>query len=130
VGQIRNVRAYHNLFTRLVYHGIGFRFGATGEVRDTIFYDAGSNYWASDGGTVTGDHNLLFSTTKSLDPAEWPNDRVADPLFVAPAAGDYHLQAGSPAADSGVDVGLAYDREGNARPAGTAPDIGPYERAP
>ena len=112
----------------LVHHGIGYRDGASGEVRDNIFYDTSSNYW-EDGGTMTGDHNLLFSTTTSLDPAQWPNDRVADPLFVAPATGDYHLQAGSPAVDAGVDVGLTYDRDGNARPAGTAPDVGPYERA-
>ena len=130
VGQIRNVRAYHNLFVNLVYHGIGFRDGATGEVRDNIFYDAGSNYWASDGGAVTGDHNLLFSTTDRLDPAEWPSDQVADPRFVAPATGDFHLQPDSPAVDSGADVGVAYDRDGYARPAGEAPDVGPYERAP
>ena len=49
---------------------------------------------------------------------------------VLAASGDYRLQARSPAVDSGVDVGLAYDRDGNARPAGKGPDVGPYERVP
>ena len=44
----------------------------------------------------------------------------ADPLFVNPGADDFALQAGSPAIDAGVDVGLPY--------LGTAPDCGAYER--
>lgn len=42
-----------------------------------------------------------------------------DPLFVNPSANDFHLQAGSPAIDTGVDVGLPY--------MGDAPDIGALE---
>jgi len=44
----------------------------------------------------------------------------ADPLFTNPGAGDFTLQAGSPAINAGVDVGLSY--------CGTAPDCGAYER--
>ncbi|MCE5200133.1 MAG: carboxypeptidase regulatory-like domain-containing protein [Armatimonadota bacterium] len=42
-----------------------------------------------------------------------------DPLFVDAANGDYHLQATSPAIDSGVFVGLSYN--------GSAPDRGALE---
>lgn len=44
----------------------------------------------------------------------------ADPLFTNPAGDDFTLQAGSPAIDEGVDVGLPY--------CDTAPDCGAYER--
>jgi hypothetical protein len=33
----------------------------------------------------------------------------ADPLFVSPATGDFHLQAASPAIDSGVNLGSPYN---------------------
>ncbi|MFH2094745.1 MAG: right-handed parallel beta-helix repeat-containing protein [Bacteroidota bacterium] len=50
----------------------------------------------------------------------------ADPLFVNPGAGDYHLQAGSPCVDAGTAAGApAGDLDGNARDA--LVDIGAYE---
>ena len=64
----------------------------------------------------------------------------ADPQFIAPIAaavaptttGNYHLGAGSPAINAGVDpatlgVPLATDYKGNARPQGAGYDIGAYE---
>ncbi|WP_157906472.1 choice-of-anchor Q domain-containing protein [Sorangium cellulosum] len=52
-----------------------------------------------------------------------------DPLFVAPADGDLHLQASSPARDAGLLTrGLPRtDLDGNPRVAGAAPDMGAYE---
>ncbi|WP_437761187.1 right-handed parallel beta-helix repeat-containing protein [Sorangium sp. So ce281] len=52
-----------------------------------------------------------------------------DPLFVAPAGGDLHLQASSPARDAGLLTrGLPRtDLDGNPRVAGAAPDMGAYE---
>ncbi|WP_437336652.1 choice-of-anchor Q domain-containing protein [Sorangium sp. So ce394] len=52
-----------------------------------------------------------------------------DPLFVAPADGDLHLQACSPARDAGLfTCGLPpMDLDGNPRVVGAAPDMGAYE---
>ena len=51
----------------------------------------------------------------------------SDPLFVSTATPDFHLQAGSPCINAGVDVGLTTDYEGATVPWGAAPDIGAYE---
>ena len=60
----------------------------------------------------------------------------ADPLWVDPENGDYHLRVGSPCIDSGTDTGLTVDLDGNPRPVdviGTgidgpgAYDMGAYE---
>jgi len=51
----------------------------------------------------------------------------ADPKFMNPTAGDFHLQPGSPAIDKGSTNSLRADRDGMARPQGAAFDIGAYE---
>jgi hypothetical protein len=53
-----------------------------------------------------------------------------NPLFINPAADDYHIRAGSPAIDAGSNVGMTTDIEGTRRPQGAGYDIGPYEFTP
>lgn len=128
---IKNVTAVHNVFADIQYHGMGFRDGATGLVVDNIFYNAGSNYWASDGGSVQGSHNILYSTDSTISPGDFPDDMVnVDPRFVDAAADDYHLLADSPAIDAGLDMGVTTDLEGTLRPQGSGYDIGAYEFTP
>ncbi|HSL57023.1 MAG TPA: right-handed parallel beta-helix repeat-containing protein [Acidimicrobiales bacterium] len=52
-------------------------------------------------------------------------ERIADPRFRNPGAGDYRLQATSPAVDAGINVGYATDLDGN--PVSPPPDLGAYE---
>lgn len=50
-----------------------------------------------------------------------------DPAFLSPAAGDYHLAPTSAAIDQGVETGITIDIDNQARPAGSAPDLGADE---
>lgn len=70
-------------------------------------------------GALTEDHNLLYNNGLdfTLEPggsySYLGSDIHADPLFVNPASGNYHLQAGSPAIAggmyvAGIDVDLDY----------------------
>ncbi|MDP2949182.1 MAG: right-handed parallel beta-helix repeat-containing protein [Chloroflexota bacterium] len=53
---------------------------------------------------------------------------AADPRFVDPKEGDYHLRGGSPAMDSGSgQEAPAVDMAGQARPQGGGYDMGPFE---
>ena len=51
----------------------------------------------------------------------------ADPLFIDLDGSDFHLQSGSLAIDSGVDLGYSLDFDDNSVPFGAAPDIGAFE---
>ncbi|MFZ6027681.1 MAG: right-handed parallel beta-helix repeat-containing protein [Chloroflexota bacterium] len=55
-----------------------------------------------------------------------------DPAFLNPAAGNFHLTAGSAAIDAGVDAASDTDIDGDPRPlpAGAAPDLGADEFDP
>ncbi len=85
--------------------------------------------------SLTMDYNLYYQTVspsyfavssnKSLAQMQAlgleTHSKVANPLFVNPAANQYQLQSTSPALNTGVNVGLSYY--------GAAPDMGAYELA-
>jgi hypothetical protein len=58
------------------------------------------------GGMLTAHNNILFGPGTPSNTGALPADNLSgtDPLFVAPAAYDYHLQAASPAIGKGVGV--------------------------
>jgi hypothetical protein len=60
---------------------------------------------------------------------EGTGNQSADPRFVNPGAGDFHLRAGSPAIDAGAAQAqaLALDLDGRPRAQGAAIDLGAYE---
>ena len=57
----------------------------------------------------------------------WPGEGNidSDPIFVG--GGDFHLTAGSPCIDAGIDVGVYTDIDGDERPQGAGFDMGAYE---
>jgi hypothetical protein len=77
-------------------------------------------------------NDRIYTTADILNGELGTGNIVKDPLFISPAwgkTGDYHLQQGSPAVDTGTPVGApAIDLAGNARPAGNGYDIGAYEK--
>jgi hypothetical protein len=79
---------------------------------------------------VASNHD--YSSSDILNGLLGPGNRVADPLFIGPSwgsPGDYHLANGSPAIDSGTADGApATDLEDHPRPAGSAYDLGAYEK--
>lgn len=53
---------------------------------------------------------------------------AVDPLFINTGAKNFHLQANSPCVGSGLDIGLATDCDGKARPTGRGTDMGAYAK--
>jgi len=92
-------------------------------VTDTIISGYGV---ALSGTTIAEDFNLFFDNGADLVGALSGGHSLfgKDPRFANAAGGDFHLTAGSPAIDAGVDVGLRVDFDGDPRPLGAGFDIG------
>jgi hypothetical protein len=103
-------------------YGSGTGNSVTGiDVRNTIFWGAG---WPFTGDSPPTD--VEFSVVKQPGFAGVNGNIAADPRFVNPAGGDYHLSASSPAIDAGTsDMAPAFDLDDRARVG--AVDIGAYE---
>jgi hypothetical protein len=98
-------------------------------VKDNIFFNCGSNpYDATGSNVLVQSNNLLFQSGTTYSSANFPNNVLnQNPLFVNSAGDDYHIQSGSPAKDTGANVGVLADLDGNVRPFGAGFDIGAYE---
>ena len=113
-------------------------------VKNNIFYDQPYHTLA-----VTGDrngqeidYNLAFRSDGQPSHCyaiDWacvnppPEHHLwnIDPLFVDVAAGNFHLQPGSPAIDAGFPLAqVTNDFDGDPRPRGPGYDIGAFETAP
>jgi hypothetical protein len=74
------------------------------------------------------DYTLWNNTTDYTSGVTHTNNRTGDPAFANAAAGDYHLSAVSVLAiDQGIDTGVRFDVDGDARPQGPGYDIGADE---
>jgi hypothetical protein len=151
---IANLASYGYLAT-LGEYGRGAP--ASLHMHNTIFFNdnpvmAGTMVYLSPDLTFTGDHNLYYNPYREHDVicAEFLGDcfsaaeindgtwaaasgqeshsRYADPAFANAAAEDFRLTSASPALDAGNPAwSPSDDLDGNPRPSGPAPDIGPYE---
>jgi len=88
-------------------------FPSTVQVTNSILWDGGNEIWFDDGSTVTTTYSDIqggYSGAGNIN---------ADPIFLHPDSGDFHLQPGSPCIDAGdnnsVPVGTTQDFEGDNR---------------
>lgn len=140
------LRFYHNTVvgnhTGIIIRGDDSTGTSYYEIKNNIFYDIGrGNIWPSPHFLefIDSDYNLFshdwhqaFGGEGWYDFEAWriatggdANSIIADPLFVAAAAGDYTLSMESPAIDAGTPVGTNFDFYGN--PRDKSPDIGAFE---
>ena len=75
------------------------------------------------------DHNVAFP---QVDAIPQSNTIAQDPKLSDPAAGNFHLKAGSPAIDAALEspTDPTVDFDGTTRPQGAARDIGAFEYKP
>jgi hypothetical protein len=121
--------------------GIGLQDCPNTVVKNNIFYDQPSRTILVTGNSSGQeiDYNLAYRSDGQasncysidyvcVDPRPIHDLWDVDPLFVDPAAGDFHLLQDSPAIDVGVSLTeVTNDFDGTIRPQGNGYDIGPYE---
>jgi len=151
-----NFTICNNVFYNTYYGIIAERGGFSGAVENNIGWNDGgvTPYYRLNltstpisGQTTVIDHNIWSNpsglpfvryyngtgTATYATLAAWQatgfdaHSSVSDPLWANAAGNDFHLQVGSPAIDTGVDVGLTTDYYGDPIPQGPAPDLGVSE---
>jgi hypothetical protein len=89
---------YHNTTYNNSWYGIFAANSTNAIIKNNIAYANGTDFEFAGATGLTQSNNLIGT----------------DPLFVDEEARDFHLQAGSPAIDYGVDVGLGAGRDAGA----------------
>ncbi len=80
------------------------------DMRNNIFFftnDTATGLQSSSQYTVITEHNLYYPNFRGVGSSA--TNIIADPLFINPAAGDFRLQAASPAIGAGVSIGESHD---------------------
>ncbi|MGA1871118.1 MAG: choice-of-anchor Q domain-containing protein [bacterium] len=90
--------------------------------------------WANEGNELYGleGSSISYCLIQGIDPASNHNNISADPKFLDPENGDYHLSSESPCIDKGDSTALylpSTDLDGVERKLNGEPDIGAYEYA-
>ncbi|OQY41963.1 MAG: hypothetical protein B6240_14495 [Desulfobacteraceae bacterium 4572_87] len=112
------------------YYGIGLNYGATSELAITSNYnllpDQGRVAETSNGRFLLSEWQSLGYDTQSVTGTI--SQTFKNPSGDAQGIKNWQLKAESPAIDAGTNAhSCTPDIVGNARPAGTAPDMGAYE---
>ena len=96
-------------------------------VRNNIFYRTAGVQWQRGGesGRLVEDHNDWYGGVLGFKPNS--TDKTSNPLFVNLAAGDFRVQAGSPAIDAGTTTTDVPANDFERSPRAATPDIGAYE---
>jgi PKD repeat protein len=143
--QVRGSRfvVRNNIFNLAARHGIQVVRWGIGPIPDRVRIENNTAYSSRTGSfRLLGDvetsdltivrNNIIVAPNGSVHSLggtiEQSNNLTENALLVAPSAGDFSLQAGSPAIDTGVGVAVIQDCIGNPRPVGSGIDIGAFER--
>jgi len=136
-----NNQFYNNIIYKS-YGGVIVGYGTTGTLvanntiygNDTIGINISSKFAGGKNARII--NNIVYGNGGSQQIEDTAtgttlqNNLTTDPKFVNPAAGDFGLQAGSPAIDKGMTLAeVKTDFTGKARPEGAAYDIGAFEGA-
>lgn len=105
--------------------------GGDVSVQNTIIHGNNAQYGLTQQvGQLTHSHNLIWGFATAFDGTSAEGtELLKNPRFVDAAANDFHLAKGSPAINSGADLGviLPTDLDGNSRPSSKVFEIGAYE---
>jgi len=139
---VSNLRVYNNVFAQNGLSGIIlWKALAQVDIKNNIFYKNGRSgietYYAT--GTATYTANMSYGNSlrdtqfagegSTISVAQGTNYPNTNPLFTNAGAGDYTLQAGSPALNVGLTLDTPFNLDflGVLRPHGAGYDIGAYE---
>lgn len=124
--EVDNGTIYYNTIALNQGTGLYITTSVSGhDIKNNIVYQNSDQLFPGNGNTF--DYNLYYPEVSFI--GQGIHSVTGDPLFVDPSNPiyDFHLQSDSPAIDSGTDVGINNDIEGNLRPQGAGYDIGAYE---
>jgi hypothetical protein len=110
--------------------GIFVQFEASMEIINNIFVNGTVENNSS--GNVTVTYNDIFGQDRYGRPNTYAGkdgNISVNPMFVNPAAGDYHLSVCSPLIDAGTDTAVTMDIDSDSRPQRNGFDIGADEYA-
>jgi hypothetical protein len=130
---------YHDLYNNIIISrgNLGAVVGVSNMLNINVYNNIlyGLNYGIAIGnplppGSITHDNNIFFNNTNDYGNGllRSDNEILSDPLMNNINNFNFSLQWNSPAIDSGIDVNLTTDFDGN--PIYGAPDIGAYEYQP
>jgi hypothetical protein len=139
---VSGMKVYNNVFASNGRSGIVIWQDMDGvEIENNLFYQnkiGGISSYGAHGSGVVFDHNAFsgnpsFTIDFTGGSSDYTYTESAtasyDPLFAAPTSGDFHLQASSPAIDTGMTIAeVTTDFDGTPRPQGAGYDLGAYER--
>jgi parallel beta-helix repeat protein len=116
-------------------YGIYIRSGTTRVTNSIVAFNGRGIYRFIITNPITLSHNDVYGSTlenyKNIDDPTGFNSNIRqDPLLSSPTDGDFHLTAGSPCIDAGIDTSVTpgeTDLDGNPRIHGAHVDIGAYE---
>jgi parallel beta-helix repeat protein len=123
----------NTVFNNIFWSDHSFR-GAISITADSLAGFRSDNNAGEDRYSIDGGNSVLTLAQWRTQTGQDANSLVATQaqLFLNPAGADYHLSSTSPARDRGIGTfngksAPTVDREGRARPSGSAYDIGAYE---